>query len=51
MIQCTHHVAFLTYVIRSHNVMFYTVINVVSVYEYSLDNWISSVAVLISGHV
>jgi len=44
-------VAFLTYVITSHNVMVYTVINVVSVYDPdTLHNRMSSAAVLISGH-
>ena len=44
--------AFLTYVITSHNVMVYAVTSVVSVYgPDTVHNWMSSAAVLISGHV
>jgi len=51
-VDTVHQVAFLTYVITSHNVMVYTVINVVSVYgPDTLHNRMSSSAVLISGHV
>ena len=51
-VDTVHHMAFLTYVITSHNVMVYTVINVVSVYgPDTLHNRMSSAAVLISGHV
>jgi len=50
-VDTVHHLAFLTYVITSHNVMVYTVINVVSVYgPDTLHNRMSSAAVLISGH-
>jgi len=50
-VDTVHQVAFLTYVITSHNVMVYTVINVVSVYRpNTLHNRMSSAAVLISGH-
>ena len=49
-VDTVHQVAFLTYVITSHNVMVYTVINVVSVYgPDTLHNRMSSAAVLISG--
>jgi len=54
---CVHHCwysapyGFPNYVITSHNVMVYTVINVVSVYgPHTLHNRMSSAAVLISGH-
>ena len=50
-VDTVQQVAFLTYVITSHNVMVYTVINVVSVYgPDTLHNRMSSAAILISGH-